>query len=222
MRIAVSIAAVILSLPAAAQAPRLGTIDFPTSASGDAQAAFVEGVLFLHSFEFTSAGAAFRRAQAADPGFAMAYWGEAMTYNHPLWGEWDDVAARAVLGRLGATPEARRARAPTHREQMYLAAVEALWADGPKPVRDTAYAEAMERLVQTRSPNLACPVRRGWWRATCGERRSRRRCSPGSRTTPGPRTTSSIRSTIRRTRRSACPRRAPTRASRRMPRTPST
>ena len=134
---------------AAAQAPRLGTIDFPNSGAPAAQEPFIRGVLYLHSFEFGPAGAAFREAQQADPGFALAYWGEAMSYNHPLWGEWDDDAARGVLSRLGPTREARRAKVPTHREQMYLDAVERLWADGPKPVRDTAYALAMEQLVRT-------------------------------------------------------------------------
>jgi tetratricopeptide (TPR) repeat protein len=136
------------SLPALAQAPRLGTITFPNSGAPAAQEPFIRGVLYLHSFEFGPAGAAFREAQQVDPAFALAYWGEAMSYNHPLWGEWDDDAADAVLARLAPTPDARRAKAPTHREQMYLDAVEALWADGPKPQRDTAYALAMERLVR--------------------------------------------------------------------------
>jgi hypothetical protein len=39
--------------------------------------AFVRGVLLLHSFEYDDAIAAFREAEKADPGFAMAYWGEA-------------------------------------------------------------------------------------------------------------------------------------------------
>lgn len=134
--------------PALAQAPRLGTITFPNSGAAAAQEPFLRGVLLLHSFEFEPAAAAFREAQTADPGFALAYWGEAMTYNHPLWGQWDDDAARAVLARLAPTPAARRARARTERERMYLDAVEALWADGPKPPRDTAYALAMERLVR--------------------------------------------------------------------------
>jgi tetratricopeptide (TPR) repeat protein len=133
---------------AAAQAPRLGTITFPNSGNAAAQEPFVRGMLYLHSFEFGSAAEAFREAQQADPGFALAYWGEAMSYNHPLWGEWDDDAAHAVLARLAPTPEARRAKAPTHREQMYLDAVEALWAEGGKPQRDTAYSLAMEQLVR--------------------------------------------------------------------------
>lgn len=137
-----------------AQEPRLGTIDFPTSGSAAAQPHFIRGVLFLHSFEYGSAAEAFRQAQQADPGFAMAYWGEAMTYNHPLWGEWNDSAAGAALARLAPTREARRAKAPTEREKLFLDAVEELWAPGPKPQRDTAYSRAMERLVRAHPDDL--------------------------------------------------------------------
>ena len=76
----------------------------------------------------------------------MAYWGEAMAYNHPLWAEQDLDAARKALEKLAATPEARRAKAPTRREKMYLDAVEALYGNGDKPARDRAYEQAMERL----------------------------------------------------------------------------
>jgi len=134
-----------------AQAPRLGTIDFPTSGAAAAQAPFIRGVLLLHSFEYDDAAQAFREAQGLDPGFALAYWGEAMTLTHPLWNEQNLNAARAVLWRLGPTPAARRAKAPTPRERAYLNAVEILYGDGTKAHRDTAYSLAMERLV-TRFP----------------------------------------------------------------------
>jgi hypothetical protein len=52
----------------------LGRIDFPTSGPPAAQAAFLRGVLLLHSFEYDDAIVAFRQAQANAPGFAMAYW----------------------------------------------------------------------------------------------------------------------------------------------------
>ncbi len=127
---------------------QLGTIDFPTSGNVDAQKHFVTGVLFLHSFEYGDAAQAFREAQRLDPDFAMAYWGEVMTYNHPVWFEQDHAAGRAVLRRLGPTPEARRTKAPTPREQGYLDAVEILFGEGDKASRDTAYAEAMQHLAQ--------------------------------------------------------------------------
>jgi len=133
--------------PMSAQTSHLGTIDFPTSGTPAAQAQFVRGVLLLHSFEYRDAGLAFRQAQGLDPGFALAYWGEALTYTHPLWNEQEVNAARAALQRLGRTPAARRARAPTSRERAYLDAVEILYGDGSKTRRDTAYSLAMERLV---------------------------------------------------------------------------
>ena len=149
---------VLATLSVAAQSPppkpRLGTIVFPTSASGQAQEAFLEGVLYLHSFEYQSAERAFRRAQQLDPGFVMAHWGEAMTYTHPVWNEQDVSSARSTLERLGPTAEARRASAPTPREQGYLDAVEALYGPGSKPRRDTLYALAMERLVRAQPADL--------------------------------------------------------------------
>jgi hypothetical protein len=58
--------------------PSLGRISFPNSGTAQAQALFVRGILLLHSFEYDDAIEAFRQAQRADPGFAMAYWGEAV------------------------------------------------------------------------------------------------------------------------------------------------
>jgi tetratricopeptide (TPR) repeat protein len=136
-----------LSAPLAAQ--QLGTISFPTSAPAAAQTSFVRGVLFLHSFEYASAATAFRESQQIAPEFALAYWGEAMTYTHPVWNEQDAARARGALVRLGPTPAARRAKAPTAREQLYIDAVEALYGEGSKPRRDTLYANAMERLATT-------------------------------------------------------------------------
>ena len=102
----------------------------------------------MHSFQYDEAAAAFRRAQAIEPGFAMAYWGEAMTHNHPIWDERDAAAAREALARLAPTPEARAARARTARERAWLGAAEVLWADGPKPLRDTLYADAMAAVAR--------------------------------------------------------------------------
>ena len=141
------VCALLLAASLAAQGPRLGTIDFPTSGAPPAQREFVTGVLYLHSFEYERAAQAFRRAEQLDPGFAMAYWGEALTYTHPVWDEQDVSAGRDALARLAPSRAARRARAPTEREQAYLDAVEILYGTGSKGERDTAYAAAMARLV---------------------------------------------------------------------------
>ena len=132
----------------AAQTPSLGRISFPTSGSAQAQAPFIRGVLLLHSFEYDDAIEAFREAQRIDPGFAMAYWGEALSYNQPLWRHEELARARAALAKLGPTAAARGARAPTVREKAYLDAVERLFGDGAKAARDRAYAERMGQLAQ--------------------------------------------------------------------------
>ncbi|MGH9813702.1 MAG: hypothetical protein ACRD4T_11260, partial [Candidatus Acidiferrales bacterium] len=132
--------------PASAQTSNLGKIDFPNSGAAAAQEPFLRGVLLLHSFEFEDAREAFQEAQKADPAFALAYWGEAMTHNHPLWREQNRDAALKALDRLAPTAAARLANAPTEREKDYLRALEVLYADGDKVERDYAYSEAMRAL----------------------------------------------------------------------------
>jgi tetratricopeptide (TPR) repeat protein len=147
-RAIILVAALLAAMPRQpARAQRLGTIEFPNSGSPAAQPSFIRGMLLLHSFEYGDAAIAFREAQNADPGFALAYAGEALTYSHPVWNQLDSVAARAVLSKLGATPAERRAKARMPREQMYMDAVEALYGAGSKPRRDTLFAAAMERIV---------------------------------------------------------------------------
>ncbi len=60
----------------------LGTIDFPTTGSPEAQLKFVTGVKALHSFWYEEARDQFIQAQQLDPEFGMAYWGEAMSYDN--------------------------------------------------------------------------------------------------------------------------------------------
>jgi hypothetical protein len=153
MRIAAILAAVVLAgapaawaAPAPAAALNGGEVAFANSGSAAAQAPFLAGLAWLHDFEYPRAAQAFRQAQVADPNFAMAYWGEAMTYNHAVWMEQDAAAARAVLARLGPTPQARAAKAATPRERAWLAAVETLYGEGTKAERDFRYADAMAAL----------------------------------------------------------------------------
>ena len=126
----------------------LGDVDFPTSGSTMAQRHVLRGALLLHNFEYDDAQAAFQRAQKVDPDFAMAYWGEAMTMNHPLWGEEDLQQARDILRRLAPTSAERMAKAPTERERGYLRAVEALYGAGEKHQRDLRYMAAMRSLAE--------------------------------------------------------------------------
>jgi hypothetical protein len=130
--------------------PGLGTATFPTSTrSAAAQKDFIRGLLLLHVFEYPDAAKAFVAAEKIDPGFAMAYWGEAMTFNHPVWNEVDVSAGQAALAKFGATPEARAGRIADPRERAYLSTVEILYSGkGTKRERDAQYATAMRQLSQ--------------------------------------------------------------------------
>ena len=78
----------------------LGEVSIEISGKPKAAEQFEKGLLLLHSFEYQDAREAFREAQEIDPDMAMAYWGEAMTYNHSLWSEQDYDLALPVLERL--------------------------------------------------------------------------------------------------------------------------
>jgi len=131
-----------------AQFVNVGSIDFPTSATGQAQQHFLRGVSILHSFGWKQAIAQFQAAQELDPDFAMAYWGESLAYNHPLMSQMDATEPRKVLQRLGENPADRLAEAPTDREKGFLSAVEILWGDGDHIKRRVGYMEAMKDLYE--------------------------------------------------------------------------
>jgi tetratricopeptide (TPR) repeat protein len=138
-----------LAAAASTRAQQLGTITFPTSGAPAAQPAFLEGVKDLHSFQFDEAAVAFQKAQQLDPGFALAYWGEAMSYNHPLWAQLDLEAARKALEKLGPSEAARIAKARTPKERAYLEAAHQLfYGPGDKLARDVAYSKAMARMYE--------------------------------------------------------------------------
>ncbi len=139
------------AIPAASQdltrMEGLGSLTFPNSGAPAAQNDFMRGVLLLHSFEYDHAAEAFRKAQEIDPDFALAYWGETMTYTHPLWNQKDTDAALAALARYAPTKEERAAKAPTERERRYLLAVDVLYGQGAKAALDTLYSIEMGKLT---------------------------------------------------------------------------
>src|SRR5437899_9680174 len=137
----------LLLCPAAALAQQAyGEVAFVNSGAAAAQADFLHGLAQLHNFEYDDAAEHFRRAQQIAPDFAMAFWGEAMTKNHALWHEEDVAAARAIMNRLGPTPEARLAKALTGREKLYLQSVEVLFGEGAKEERDRRYESELAEL----------------------------------------------------------------------------
>jgi hypothetical protein len=136
-----------------AQAPHdiletLGRIDFPVSCSRPAQRAFPHAVALLHSAAYGRALEEFRNIARLDPKCAMAYWGEAMTWWHPLSAPPDSDALRqgAAAIQKAASLELRMGR-----EKGYVAALAAFYADYDKidyHTRAMTYRMAMQRLYR--------------------------------------------------------------------------
>jgi tetratricopeptide (TPR) repeat protein len=132
----------------AVASPTLGRVVFPTSTRVPAaQAAFERGLLWLHLFEYPHAAQSFQAAQRLDPGFALAYWGEAMTYTHALWNQDEPEAARAALARLAPTPQARAARIGDARERAWFDSAEQLFGAGTVAERDARFLAAAAALA---------------------------------------------------------------------------
>ena len=80
-------------------AANLGASQFIATGPRACQRKVLEGVLALHSFVYEDARDAFVEAEKAAP-CPIAFWGEAMTYDHPIWGEQDSAAGKAALAKI--------------------------------------------------------------------------------------------------------------------------
>lgn len=124
----------------------LGIIDVEISCSKEASTIFREGLLLLHSFQFEDAGEKFQKAQQIDSTCAMAYWGEAMSQNHPLWREQDKDEAIFILQKIAPKKEDQRLAFKTPFEQDMFDAICLLYGPGTKKENDKAYSKFMEGL----------------------------------------------------------------------------
>jgi tetratricopeptide (TPR) repeat protein len=106
----------------------VGTVDFPVECEPDAAAMFERGVALLHHMTYASAQKLFQEASEADPDCAMALWGVAMTYIHPLW---QDRPSPEILAR-GAelVSRARSLVGASDRERAYVDTIGAYFDDG--------------------------------------------------------------------------------------------
>jgi len=108
---------------------------------------FVKGLKLLHNFEYASARKEFLQAEGKDSTCVMAYWGEAMTYNHPLWRQQDYDLGLAALGKLADSPAARNEIAQTDLEKDFLQSMEIMYGpDGAKKDRDSMYSQQLENM----------------------------------------------------------------------------
>jgi tetratricopeptide (TPR) repeat protein len=125
----------------------LGTISFTPYGSDIAQPHFQKGLLLMHNFEYDDARTNFLEAQRLDSNFHMAYWGEAMTYNHTLWHSQYTEEGREALNKLAPTGEERVALMTNEIEADLMQGVNILFGIGDdKLERDAAYSEYMHTL----------------------------------------------------------------------------
>src|SRR2546430_17670963 len=62
-----------------------GKVDFPISCTPAIQSEFARGVALLHSFFYEEARRSFTSVAEQDPKCAMAQWGIAISWWHPIW-----------------------------------------------------------------------------------------------------------------------------------------
>ena len=63
----------------------VGKVTFPITCAPEVQPDFARGVALLHSFFYEEARRVFTSVAERDPKCAMAQWGIAMTWWHPIW-----------------------------------------------------------------------------------------------------------------------------------------
>ncbi|HWW01020.1 MAG TPA: hypothetical protein VNZ64_15085 [Candidatus Acidoferrum sp.] len=129
-------------------AARFGRVHFPITATPAAQAQFDRAVAMLHSFWYEELDREFGKVLELDPNCAMGYWGLAMALWHPLW---EPPDTNTLSAGLAAVEKGRRVGAKTPREQAYLDAIGAFYADYQNlehGARSLRYSGAMEKLHQ--------------------------------------------------------------------------
>jgi tetratricopeptide (TPR) repeat protein len=138
-----------------------GRVDFPVSCAPDVQPVFARGVALLHSFFYEEARRVFTSMAEKDPKCAMAQWGIAMTWWHPIW---TPPTPEEMSAGNAAITKAMELKAGTERERGFITALNVYYntPDGstPKPVgqschgpvgprdRVLAYENAMRKLAE--------------------------------------------------------------------------
>src|SRR6478672_633754 len=104
-----------------------GTVDFKVSGAPEVRPEFIRGVALLHSFFYEEARRIFTEVAARDPNCAMAQWGIAMTWWHPIWTPPTSDEMRA--GKTAAN-KAMSMKAGTDLERGFITALNAYY-DAP-------------------------------------------------------------------------------------------
>ena len=107
---------------------QIGAVNFPVSCTEPAASDVLRGVALVHNMTYLGAETWFANAIDADPGCAMAYWGLAMSYVHPLW---PDAPTEAQFAKgLELLTTAQGIDDMTAREAAYIDALLAYYRDG--------------------------------------------------------------------------------------------
>ncbi len=128
----------------------IGKVHFPVSCSAEAAELSQRALALLHHMMYSEARMLFSMAANIEPGCAMAYWGQAMTWVHPLWPDRPNPRELAVGREL--LDLAQAAGPTTEREQGYILAARAYFDPLPGDTEmerlrrfDRAWAEVAER-----------------------------------------------------------------------------
>jgi tetratricopeptide (TPR) repeat protein len=126
--------------------PQLGRLSFESSCSPEAHALLLRGLGWLHSFEYEEAALSFTDAAAVNPDCAIAWWGVAMSFYHPLWAP--PSAEDLEKGRV-ALNNAQSAGVASKRERDYIAALDTFYRKSGQlnhKTRAVAFSSEMEKL----------------------------------------------------------------------------
>ena len=137
----------------------VGKVEFPVSCAPTVQSEFARGVALLHSFFYEEARRVFTAMAERDPKCAMAQWGIAMTWWHPIWTPPtpDEMSAgkAAIEKAMAMNPDTERERGFIRALNIYYNSPDARTATavgqschGPVGSRDrvVAYETAMRQL----------------------------------------------------------------------------
>ena len=132
-----------------AQEYKLGSVNFIATGDDVAQPYFEKGLLLLHNFEYADAAQEFEMAQLLDPNFVMAFWGEAMCYNQPMWFLQDIKKGKGALYKLGVKVPERLGKAKTELEKDFVVSIELLFGDdADNMVRNEKYEKSMAEMYE--------------------------------------------------------------------------
>ncbi|UPG91816.1 hypothetical protein L2Y96_08640 [Luteibacter aegosomaticola] len=138
---------------------KLGTVSFPVACSPTVQQPFNRAVALLHSFAFDAARNAFANIAKQDPSCAMAHWGIAMTYFHPVWQPALPPATFAA-GQKEAQ-EALRLQPAAGSDRAYIQALNQLYKADPKATpsqRTLAYEAATANVAHDHPGDVEAQV----------------------------------------------------------------